>query len=121
MIPIPIPSRAYLYAGLAVLAALVIANTYRLSAAVDRARADLAECQATTIKLRVAIDDQNRAVDELKASADEAQQRAARAMEDVEHAERARQAVQSRLADFKRKDGEDECSATRRILSEYRK
>lgn len=128
MIPIPTIPRAYLLAGVVALAALVVANTYRLSAAVDREHAKLVTCaaekqrlEATVTELRGAITEQNSAVDSWKQTAAAAQERAAKALEQVDAAEASRRAVSARLDAFQRAAGESECEATRRLLLEYRR
>ena len=121
MIPLPIVPRLWIFAGVAVLAALVIANTYRLSAAVDRARADLAQCGAERDRLQDAIDEQNKAVEAMRKAAQDAQQRAAKALADVQAMEHARAHVSERLEAFRRRSGETECDASRRLIQEYRK
>lgn len=116
-----LPPRVYLLAGAAVLAALVVANTYRLSAAVDRARAELAQCAAERQSLQDAVNEQNAAVERWERSAFEARERATRALAEVEAAEHSRRAVKERLEAYERQAGESECDAARRVIQEYRK
>lgn len=121
MFTIPVIPRAYLWAAVAVVVSLVIANTYRLSAAVDRAEAKLATCQSEQESLKAALEEQNVAVEEMKQGAEKAKARAEKALADAEAAEKSRQLIEARLLSFKRLAGESECDAAARILLEYRK
>lgn len=123
MIPIPAisPLRSYIYAGLAVLFALMVANTYRLSSAVDRAEADLVQCGADRDRLQSAIEEQNKAVEEMRKTAIDARERADKALKEALAEERTRADISARLAAFQRRAGESECDASRRLIQEYRK
>lgn len=113
--------RPYLYAALAFLVLGMVANTYRLSSAVDRAKLELVECQAANEKLTTALDEQNGAVKAWKAAAVANTARADAALAEVDRLAAARRQVQADLETWKRRAGENECEAARRMLLEYRK
>lgn len=123
---IPIIPRSWIIIAVVVLIAGVVANTYRLSAAVDREHADLVQCQSdnTILKSNVetlegAVKDQNTAIDKWKGLANSAASAAETAMAEADRLAASRKQVQADLETWKRRAGENECDATRRLLLEY--
>lgn len=110
----PIQTAIVVIAALGIAGA--VANTYRLSAAVDRAHAELSDCQLKAERLQDTINEQNRAVERWKKTASDAQERAKAALAQVDE----RQAVVDRLTGFERRSDESECDATKRLILEYR-
>jgi len=129
MISIPSISvipRSWIIIAVVVLVAGVVANTYRLSAAVDREHADLVQCQSdkrtleeNVATLTLAVDEQNLAIEAWRSVADRAAASAETANAAVDRLVASRQKIQADLEVWTRRAGEDECSATRRLLLEY--
>lgn len=124
--PIFFTPRAWAALAVVVVLAGLIANTYRLSAAVDSARAelvttkaDLQTCRGSNERLTASLDAQNKAVDQFAVEATAARQRAQDALAKVAEQERARAVVQAKLETFQRRAGETDCDAARRMLLEY--
>lgn len=113
--------RLVVAAGVAILFFILVINTYRLSAAVDRKHALLVECQAANQRLKDAIDAQNIAVGQMRQEAEQAKQRAQDAIERADREAEARRRAQIDLEGWKRQAGEGECEAARRLLQEVRR
>jgi multidrug resistance efflux pump len=97
----------------------VVANTYRLSAAVDRAELALSEATEANEILQTEIENQNAAIESWRAASAASAARAAAALSELDRQASARRKIQDELEEWKRRAGENECDATRRLLLEY--
>lgn len=121
MITLPVIPRSWIAIAVVVVVSGAIANTYRLSAAVDREHAKLVQCQADKKSLQDAINDQNDAIVAWKKAASEATERASAAQAEVDRLEQSRKQVLADLDVWVRRANENECEATKRLLLEYRR
>lgn len=112
---------SWVVAAVAIIVAAVVANTYRLSAAVDREHAARVECELEVSKLSAAIDRQNKTVQAWREISAAAADRARAAETAAEKLEADRRKVLADLESWKRKPGEAECAAAKRLLLEYQR
>lgn len=126
MFQLPVVPRTWIIVAVVVLVSGVVANTYRLSAAVDREHAALVQCEADKVMLQAniktladAIADQNATIENWKRLTDTAATAAEKALAEVERLAASRKQVTADLETWKRRAGENECDAARRLLLEY--
>lgn len=110
--------KPYAYvAGAVVVAALAI-HAWHLGLRLDVAQARLETCRGNTSRLQASIDEQNGAISRLNGEADVARRAVEAARREAEQQAARHDQRAAELRQWRRRAGEDDCAAARRLLAE---